>query len=83
MTSGFLCSWMAAGGAHCREALAELKAGRGGSPEQSSQRPLGVEGSNLEHPESRDLPPFLLAFLPPSLLPGTRLGAALRQPHSH
>lgn len=72
-SSGFLCFWMAAEGAHCRGVHGRLKAGRGGSPEQSGQRLLGGGGSNLEHPGSGALPHFLLASLPLSLLPGTRL----------
>lgn len=56
MSSGSLCSWLAAEGAHCRDSWAGLKAGRGGHPEQSGQRLPGGGGSHLEHPRSRNLP---------------------------
>lgn len=44
MSSGFLCSWMAAVGAHCRDAWAGLKAGRGGSQSKVARGSL-VEGA--------------------------------------
>lgn len=76
---GFLCSWMALGGVHCRGVLARLKAGRGGVQSQVARAPRW-RGSNLEHPGSR---PSLPSSWPPSHSPSARGQAgvtALQQP---